>query len=65
MFFRSDNPDRDFDRWEAHQERRLRHLPKCDYCGEPIQDEHYFEIHEEIICESCLDRHFKVSNQFL
>lgn len=65
MFFRSDNPSLDFDRWDAHQERQLARLPICDHCGEHIQAEHYFVIHEEIICESCLDRQFKVLNQFL
>lgn len=28
--------------------------PKCDLCGEPIYDDHLFEINGEIICEDCL-----------
>lgn len=43
-----------YDLWEEHdreQEARLERLPKCKYCGQPIQDDHYFEIDDEIYCE--------------
>lgn len=64
MFFRSDNPNLDFDRWEAHQERQLARLPKCDCCGEPIQAEHYFEIHGEILCEECMNERYRKAVDF-
>lgn len=54
-------PD-NYDLWEAHdreQARWLDSLPKCDYCNDPIQDDFYYEINGENICECCLDRFFK------
>jgi hypothetical protein len=43
-----------YDLWVEHdleQERMLEGLPVCKYCGDPIQDEHYYEIDGEIYCE--------------
>ena len=40
-----------WERHDAEQERKLSRLPKCKYCGQPIQDDHYFEIDGEIYCE--------------
>lgn len=54
--------------WEAQdikKEQRLARLPQCEYCGEHIQDEHYYEINCEIICEDCLNDNFKKENTFL
>lgn len=48
--------------WAAHdaeQERRLARLPVCDYCEDPIQDDFYYEINGENICECCLDQFFR------
>lgn len=58
MFY-SDDPALDFDRYCDAQQAELDKLPKCAYCGEPIQDEHYYEICDEVICEECVDNHFK------
>lgn len=57
--FRHGDPEDDFDRWDAEQERQLAQLPKCDCCGEPIQDEHYFDVHGEILCEECMNDLFR------
>lgn len=54
-------PD-NYDMWERHedeQEQRISRLPHCDHCHEPIQDEYYFEIDGEIICEECLNDYKK------
>lgn len=54
-------PD-NYDLWEAHeaeQEKWLGKMPKCDYCNDPIQDDFYYEINGEVICECCLDRFFR------
>lgn len=54
-------PD-NYDLWEAHdreQEQRLAKRPVCDYCQEPIQDDFYYEINGENICEHCLDQFFR------
>ena len=58
--FRTDDPHRDFDRWDDEQEEKLEKLPICSYCDQPIQDDFYFEINGECICEQCLiDNHRK------
>ena len=54
-------PD-NYDQWLAHerqQERQLAQLPKCDYCNQPIQDEHLFDINGDVMCEKCLIREFR------
>lgn len=54
-------PD-NYSQWLSHereQERRLAQLPKCDYCNDPIQDDFYYEINGENICEHCLDQFFR------
>ena len=35
-YFRSNDPDRDFDRWDKAQQAWEDSLPHCDICGEPI-----------------------------
>ena len=34
----TDNPVRDFERYDADREDELASLPVCDICDEPIQD---------------------------
>ena len=59
MFLTGD-PERDFDRHEAEQERELKKLPKCCECDNPIQSEECYEINDELICPECLkDNHRK------
>lgn len=53
------DPLADFDRYDAEQQRELDKLPKCSYCDEPIQDDCYFEINGECVCEECLNEHHK------
>lgn len=50
-------PD-NYDRWKQHdteQEEALELLPECDMCGKRIQEEHCYQINDELICESCMD----------
>ena len=50
------------DHWSEHnrqKEEKLHQLPKCEYCGQHIQDEYYFEINDEIICEGCLMENYR------
>ena len=48
------------ERHEAEMERRLSQRPVCEDCGEPIQDEFYFNVEGEILCEECMhDRYRK------
>lgn len=55
MFFVTDNPHADFDRWDAEQEAALEKLPKCAECGEPIQTERCYKMDDGLICEDCLE----------
>ena len=63
-FFRSDDPGRDFDRWDAEQSKKLERLPKCGICGEPIQSEHYYEINGDNVCPDCLENEFRKDVDF-
>ena len=53
-YFRTNDPDRDFDILDLEQERRRARHPYCDDCGERIDDEHYFDVDGDILCEECL-----------
>lgn len=51
-----------YDLWKNHdaeQSRLLSRLPVCNYCDEPIQEDFYFEINGDVICEICMDRFFR------
>ena len=58
----TNDPIADFNRYDAEQERRYEELPECDYCGEKITDDYYYEINGDLICEDCLKRNFRKSN---
>ena len=54
-------PD-NYDMFLAHErdmEQRLAKRPVCHYCGQPIQDEFFYEIDCEKVCEECLNLHFR------
>lgn len=55
----TDDPLSDFDRYDRQQEEWLNSLPVCDCCGEPIQDDFCYGINGDLICEDCLDMHFR------
>ena len=61
VFYRTDDPAADFDRYDAEQQKQLEKCPKCSMCDEHIQDEHYYEINDEVICEECLNDNFRKS----
>ena len=46
--------------WEAWLEKRQDERPVCEYCGKPIQEDSYYYINGENLCERCLDEHFKI-----
>ena len=51
--------------WEQHdaeQQALLERLPKCDDCGEPIQEEHIYEVDCETLCEECIKKRYKKPN---
>ena len=50
------------DQWSEHnrqQEEEIKKLPKCDYCGAPIFEDHFYLINDEYVCPECLEEHFK------
>ena len=55
----TDDPISDFERHDAEQQAQLDKLPLCEYCGEHIQSDYYFEIEGVIICEDCLNDNFR------
>ncbi len=55
----SDEPLKDFDRYDADQQAKLDKLPKCSDCGKSIQDEHFYLINDEAICQNCLDSNYR------
>lgn len=66
MSFYSDDPVADFERYDAAQQDKLKELPECSECGEPIQDEHYYEFDCYFYCENCVcDKHRKRTEDFI
>lgn len=57
--YRTDDPLADFARHEQDLEEAIALLPDCNICGEKIQDDYLYEIHDELICEGCLNEHFR------
>ena len=50
-------PD-NYDLWKKHdkeQAESLKKCPKCDFCGEPIQEEVFYNIFGIKICVGCLE----------
>ena len=57
MRFYSDDPVRDFDRWDAEMERnRMRHRRgRCIHCDEDIYEgEPHYDIDGDLLHEDCL-----------
>lgn len=59
MPYRTDDPIADFARWDAEQAAQEGKLPRCDYCNEPVQDDYFYQINDEVICPDCLNNHFR------
>lgn len=55
----TDDPLRDFERWDAERERRLAQLPTCADCGEHIQEETAYYINGDWICRNCIDSYLR------
>ena len=53
----SDDPVRDFDRWDADQERRRErcHRGRCTHCGEDVYEyDDYYDIEGDLVHSECL-----------
>jgi len=53
-FYYTDDPVRDYERKAQDEDAWLDSLPVCEECGEPIQDDNYYEIEGASIHEDCL-----------
>ena len=63
--YRTDNPIADFMRYDADRCNELEKLPLCEECWERIQDEHYYEINDVIICLDCMEHnHRRYTDEF-
>ena len=63
MYRRTDDPVADFMHHDAEQARELEKLPVCADCGEPITDDHFYEINGEYICPNCLDAGYRKNTE--
>lgn len=53
----TDDPVKDAERYMEYLEEEAEQLPVCDYCGERIEEDHYYEFQGDIICPDCMDKH--------
>ena len=58
MFY-SDDPVADFERYDANLQEQLEWMPHCIDCGEPIQDDHLYNINGDLFCEDCMKANFR------
>lgn len=54
------DPVLDAERHAEEQERWLRSRPVCCKCKEHIQDDTCYMVNDEIYCDSCNDKVFRV-----
>lgn len=60
MFFYSDDPVRDAERyWDYMDKQVILNCPVCEVCGEPIEDEYSYNFDEDWVHEDCLSEYFK------
>lgn len=54
-----------WERHDAEQEAQLERCPKCEDCGEYIQDDYLYDIDGIILCEQCMNKaHRKDAEQY-
>ena len=60
--FISGNPIDDFYDLEIEKAEWLKSLPLCTECDEPIQDDFYYVINSETLCEECMKEKYQKVN---
>ena len=57
----TDDPVADYHRHCDEQEQKLARLPVCENprCKKRIQDDYYFYIDGEILCEDCMNSRYR------
>lgn len=58
---RSGDPLADFHRWDRQQEESLKKLPICVKCRRRIQDDDYYDVDGEILCEDHMKQRYRRS----
>ena len=48
-------PIDDFNKRQIEYYEWISTLPKCSDCGEPIEDEYYYEVDGKIYCDRCIE----------
>ena len=56
---RTDDPLRDFERWDEEQALWLAKRPICSRRQHRIQDDHYYLIEDEPVCRECLESDYR------
>lgn len=51
------DPVKDFEKHDAEQQEKLKKLPTCTLCDEPIQQENAVCIKGKWYCDECLEAH--------
>lgn len=59
LYYKTDDPARDWDSYCAAQADEQGPLPVCEECGDEIEDEYVFVINDAIICEDCLNKNYR------
>ena len=54
----TNDPLADWNAYSDKQERLLAQLPKCDSCGDAM-DEYAYVINDEVLCESCMKEFYR------
>lgn len=55
----TDDPVRDFLEYDRAQQIKQDRRPKCEICGEPLEEYAYL-IDGQVICQECLDDNYKI-----
>lgn len=58
-YFRRSDPDEDFLHLDREQSEQEEQLPVCDGCDKSIDEDYFFEIDTEILCEDCMKRRYR------
>lgn len=58
-YFRNGDPLDDFDALDAMQAMYEARLPVCEECGNRINDDYYFDVDGELLCEDCMNKRYR------
>ena len=61
-YFRSGDPEADFARLDRQQTQGMSLLRRCEDCGKAIQDDYYFDVEGEILCQGCMEQRYRRVN---